>query len=117
MLLGYKLDGLVVFFAQHRHPHPITRDIRRDTIDVLIVISERRMEPYDIGIFECVGLDPARYDYLLLKSRMYARPVFGALAKALVECDADQGGPTSSNYALFPFKNIRRPVYPLDENV
>jgi microcystin degradation protein MlrC len=93
------------------------RTVLFDTIDALIVISERRMEPYDIGIFECVGLDPARYDYLLLKSRMYARPVFGALAKALVECDADQGGPTSSNYALFPFKNIRRPVYPLDENV
>lgn len=85
-----------------------------DTIDALIVITERRMEPYDIGIFDCVGLDPADYDYLLLKSRMYARPVFGAMAKALVECDADQGGPTSSNYALFPFKNIRRPVYPLD---
>ena len=91
------------------------RTVLFDTIDALIVITERRMEPYDIGIFECVGLDPARYDYLLLKSRMYARPVFGAMAKALVECDADQGGPTSSNYALFPFKNIRRPVYPLDE--
>ncbi len=92
------------------------RTVLFDTIDALIVITERRMEPYDIGIFSCIGLDPARYDYLLLKSRMYARPVFGAMAKALVECDADQGGPTSSNYALFPFKNIRRPVYPLDES-
>jgi microcystin degradation protein MlrC len=91
------------------------RTVLFDTIDALIVITERRMEPYDIGIFECVGLDPADYDYLLLKSRMYARPVFGAMAKALVECDADEGGPTSSNYALFPFKNIRRPLYPLDE--
>lgn len=92
------------------------RTVLLDTIDALIVITERRMEPYDLGIFTCVGIDPARYDYLLLKSRMYARPVFGAIAKALVECDADQGGPTSSNYALFPFKNIRRPVYPLDED-
>jgi microcystin degradation protein MlrC len=91
------------------------RTVLFDTIDALIVITERRMEPYDIGIFDCVALNPADYDYLLLKSRMYARPVFGAMAKALVECDADQGGPTSSNYALFPFKNIRRPVYPLDE--
>ncbi len=91
------------------------RTVLFDTIDALIVISERRMEPYDIGIFTCVGLDPARYDYLLLKSRMYARPVFGAISKALVECDADQGGPTSSNYSLFPFKNVRRPIYPLDE--
>ena len=37
--------------------------------------------------------------------------------EAMMECDADQGGPTSSNYALFPFKQIRRPVYPLDESI
>lgn len=91
------------------------RTVLFDTLDALIVISERRMEPYDMGIFKCVGMDPSRYDYLLLKSRMYARPVFGAIARGLVECDADQGGPTSSNYALFPFKHIRRPVYPLDQ--
>ena len=90
------------------------RTVVFDTVDALIVISERRMEPFDMGIFNCVGMDPSNYEYLLLKSRMYARPVFGAIAKGLVECDADQGGPTSSNYALFPFKNIRRPVYPLD---
>lgn len=90
------------------------RTVLFDTLDALIVVSERRMEPYDMGIFNCVGIDPSRFDYLLLKSRMYARPVFGAMAKALIESDADQGGPTSSNYALFQFKNIRRPVYPLD---
>lgn len=92
------------------------RTVLFDTLDALIVISERRMEPYDMGIFNCVGMDPSRYDFLLLKSRMYARPVFGAIAKGLVECDTDEGGPTSSNYALFKFRNIRRPVYPLDEN-
>jgi microcystin degradation protein MlrC len=91
------------------------RTVLFDTLDALIVISERRMEPYDMGIFNCVGMNPSNYDYLLLKSRMYARPVFGAISKGLVECDADQGGPTSSNYALFPFKHIRRPVYPLDQ--
>ena len=91
------------------------RTVLFDTLDALIVISERRMEPYDMGIFNCVGMNPSNYDYLLLKSRMYARPVFGAISKGLVECDADQGGPTSSNYALFPFKHVRRPVYPLDQ--
>ena len=90
------------------------RTVLFDTVDAVLVISERRMEPFDIGIFSGVGVDPKQFDYLLLKSRMYCRPVFGAMAKALVECDSDQGGPTSSNYALFPFANIRRPIYPLD---
>ncbi|MEY4021593.1 MAG: hypothetical protein RI960_605, partial [Pseudomonadota bacterium] len=90
------------------------RTVLFDTIDALIVICEQRTEPFDMGIFSCVGLDPAKYDYLLLKSRMYCRPVFGAIAKGLVECDSDAGGPTSSNYAFFPFAQLRRPIFPLD---
>ncbi len=79
-----------------------------------LVITERRTEPYDLGVFHCVGLEPATQTYLLLKSRMYCRPVFGPMSRGLVECDADQGGPTSSNYALFHFRRLRRPVWPLD---
>ena len=90
------------------------RTVLFDTIDALIVICEQRTEPFDMGIFSCVGLDPAKYDYLLLKSRMYCRPVFGAIAKGLVECDSDTGGPTSSNYSFFPFTQLRRPMFPLD---
>lgn len=79
-----------------------------------IVVTEQRTEPYDVGVFACVGIDPAEADFLLLKSRMYCRPVFEPISRALVECDSDTGGPTSSDYALFPFRKIRRPIYPLD---
>ena len=79
-----------------------------------IVVTEERVEPYDLGVYTCVGMAPAKYQFLLLKSRMYCRPVFGPISKGLVECDSDSGGPTSSNYALFPFAKIRRPIYPLD---
>ena len=79
-----------------------------------IVVTRERVEPYDVGVFTCVGIDPAQQTYLLLKSRMYCRPVFLPIARGLVECDADSGGPTSSNYALFPFTKMRRPMYPLD---
>ena len=34
--------------------------------------------------------------------------------QGLVECDSDSGGPTSSNFDLFPIRKVRRPVYPLD---
>jgi microcystin degradation protein MlrC len=90
------------------------RTVLFDTGSAKLVITEERMEPYDRGVFSCVGLDPTQQTYLLLKSRMYCRPVFVPISKGLVECDADSGGPTSSNYALFPFRQIRRPVAPLD---
>jgi microcystin degradation protein MlrC len=82
-----------------------------------IVVTEERVEPYDLGVLTCVGIDPGKKRFLLLKSRMYCRPVFLPLARALVECDADHGGPTSSNYRLFEFRHLRRPIYPLDSVV
>lgn len=90
------------------------RTVLLDVGAAQLVISEQRTEPYDIGVFQCVSVNPADCTYLLLKSRMYCRPVFGAMSKALVECDSDEGGPTSSNYALFPFTQLRRPVFPID---
>lgn len=90
------------------------RSVLFDTGAALLLITEQRTEPYDAGVFGCVGLEPSAHRFLLLKSRMYCRPVFGPIAKALVECDSDAGGPTSSNYALFRFRKLRRPVFPLD---
>lgn len=77
-----------------------------------IVVTERTQEPWDLGVFTCTGHDPRRERFLLLKSRMYCRPVFLPLAAALVECDSR--GVTSSDYSLFAFERIRRPVFPLD---
>src|SRR5690606_19219723 len=58
-----------------------------DTGDVQIVVTERTHEPWDLGVFACVGVNPASKDFLLLKSRMYCRPVFFPIAKSYVECD------------------------------
>ena len=77
-----------------------------------LVVSERPMEPLDLAVFESAGVDPRRFDFLILKSRMYCRPTFAPIAGGLVECDSR--GVTSSDYALFGFRHVRRPIYPLD---
>lgn len=89
------------------------RTVLFDTGSALIVVTEKTHEPWDLGVFSCVGVDPTAHRFVLLKSRMYCRPVFVPLSHALVECDSPTGV-TSSNYALFPFRNVRRPVFPLD---
>lgn len=89
------------------------RTVLFDTGRACIVVTERTHEPWDLGVFSCVGVDPSAHRFVLLKSRMYCRPVFVPLSHALVECDSPTGV-TSSNYALFPFRNVRRPVFPLD---
>jgi microcystin degradation protein MlrC len=76
------------------------------------VVSEKPMEPLDLAVFESVGVDPGAFDFLLLKSRMYCRPTFVPISAGLVECDSR--GVCSSDYGLFRFAKLRRPVYPLD---
>ncbi len=107
---GFTVTG-PIYTGQHVR---MGRTVLFDIGPAQLVITERRTEPYDLGVFRCVGIDPATARFLLLKSRMYCRPVFGPISRGLVECDADDGGPTSSNYALFPFRRLRRPVWPLD---
>lgn len=84
-----------------------------DTGAAVIVVTERSQEPWDLGVFTSVGIDPRRHHYLLLKSRMYYRPIFLPFATAAIECDGIGVG--SSNYRLFPYKKLRRPMYPLDQ--
>ncbi|HEY1228346.1 MAG TPA: MlrC C-terminal domain-containing protein, partial [Ramlibacter sp.] len=84
-----------------------------DTGAARIVVSELPHEPWDLGVFTCVDVDVSAHRFVLLKSRMYCRPVFEPLSAALVECDS--AGVTSSDYGLFRFERLLRPVYPLDE--
>jgi microcystin degradation protein MlrC len=84
-----------------------------DTGAAQIVVIERNQEPWDRGVFTSVGIDPTQARFLLLKSRMYFRPVFLPIAKGLVFCDAPGVG--TSDWKLFEYRNLRRPIYPLDE--
>ncbi|BBQ00482.1 microcystinase C [Burkholderia sp. SFA1] len=85
-----------------------------ETPTARILVTERTHEPWDLGVFESVGIDPRGARFLILKSRMYCRPVFVPISGGLVECDSR--GATSSDYGLFTFENLKRPVYPLDSN-
>lgn len=88
------------------------RSVCLDIGSAQIVVTEQTHEPWDLGVFHCVGMDPTQFRYLLLKSRMYCRPVFVPLSAGLVECDSP--GVTTSDYARFTFANVKHPVYPLD---
>ncbi len=77
-----------------------------------IVVTEQTQEPWDVGVFACVGLDPAAKRYLILKSRMYYRPVFGPMAAAVIECAS--AGCCASDLSQYAFGRLRRPIYPLD---
>ena len=77
-----------------------------------IVITENNHEPWDLGCFRSVGIEPTAKRYLLLKSRIHYRAGFEPIARHIIECDGV--GVTSSDYGLFRFLKLERPAYPLD---
>lgn len=80
---------------------------------VRVFISERPQEPYDIGLFTHAGIDPAQVKYVLIKSRQHFRAGFGPFARHVVLVSGP--GVCSSDYGLFPFEHLSRPIYPLDQ--
>jgi len=82
---------------------------------VKIVVISRNVEPWDPGCFRSVGIEPTQMRYLILKSRIHYRAGFHDISTRDIPCNGV--GVTSSDNSLFTFENVRRPIYPLDENV
>jgi microcystin degradation protein MlrC len=80
---------------------------------MVIIIVSRHVEPWDAGVFTSLGIDPKDSRYILLKSRIHWRAGFGTLARHTITCDG--AGVTSSEYGLFDFQHVRRPIFPLDD--
>jgi microcystin degradation protein MlrC len=84
-----------------------------DTGKVQIIVISRHVEPYDLGCFSSLGIDPLHKTYLMLKSRIHYRATYRSIAKEIVECAGV--GVCTSDYSQLDFKNVRRPIFPLDE--
>lgn len=81
---------------------------------VKVVVCSRNVEPWDPGCFRSVGIEPTEMRYLILKSRIHYRAGFSDISTRDIPCNGV--GVTSSDNSLFTFENVRRPIYPLDEN-
>jgi len=83
-----------------------------DTGKVEIAVISRHVEPSDLNCFLALGIDPMQKRYVMLKSRVHWRAGLGKIAKAVVDCAGL--GVCTSDYAQLSFRNVRRPIYPLD---
>lgn len=88
------------------------RTVLFDTGNMEIVVVSHHHEPWDVGVFTSVGIDPGGKNYLVLKSRIHYRAGFGDLGTHTLTCDGE--GVTTSDNSLLNFEKVRRPIYPLD---
>lgn len=82
------------------------------SVDLLVVSQSA----YFVGqaCFKAFGLSPTDYDVVVIKSPNGFRPHYEAIAQQIIPVDVP--GSTSANLLSLPYRNVRRPVFPLDRN-
>lgn len=80
-----------------------------------LVVTSRAVSLYDRSLFLAHGLDPARYDAVVVKSPHCQERFYQAWAARLVNVDAP--GATSANLRSLGHTRCRRPMFPLDPEV
>jgi microcystin degradation protein MlrC len=83
-----------------------------DTGPIQIVLLSRHVEPTATDMFRVLGIEPAEQRFIAIKSRVHWRADLGRYARAIVECAGV--GVCTSDYGQLQFRNVRRPIFPLD---
>lgn len=82
--------------------------------NVEFIVVSMRIQTLDDGMIYATGGDPADYRIIALKSANHFRGYFESRADAIVT--SDPPGIRCSDLTTYPYKRIRRPLYPLDRD-
>ena len=86
-----------------------------DTDKVQIVLLSRHIEPTAQEMLRVLGIEPTSVKYLAIKSRVHWRADLGRIAREIVECAGV--GVCTSEYDQLTFRDVRRPIFPLDPDL
>lgn len=81
--------------------------------DIRLVLKSLPSMEWDPAVFTSVGLDPTDAALVFVKSPSHFRVAFAPLAQRVLM--ADTPGASRVNMRALGFKNVTRPLYPLDE--
>ena len=79
---------------------------------VEIILTERRIQPYDAEVLRSVGIEPRARKLIALKSAVHFRADYTPIAHQILEVDTP--GVHSPNLFNYNYQKLRRPIYPLD---
>ena len=79
---------------------------------VNILLTERKTPPLDLAQLRHIGIQPERQRMIVVKSAVAWRAAYLPIAAAVIEMDT--AGLCSANLSRFPYRHLKRPVYPLD---
>jgi len=79
---------------------------------VTLLLTSRKTAPFDLGQLRSQGIEPREFAIIGVKAAVAHKRAYDPIAKASYFVDTP--GPCTSNLASLPWKQLRRPVYPLD---
>ncbi len=86
--------------------------LRVDGIEILIVTIAKQI--LDLQQFKSFGIEPERKGVVALKSMQHFRAAFEPIAGEVIVCDS--GALCTLQYERLPYRNVRRPIFPLDKD-
>lgn len=78
---------------------------------VSVLLTSRKTPPFDLGQLRSQGIIPEACSVIGVKAAVAHRRAYDPITAAAYTVDT--AGPCSSNIADFPWKYVRRPIYPL----
>lgn len=81
---------------------------------IRVVLISIRQQAKDTAMFECLGIEWSGVRSLVLKSRGHFRAAFDLLFPDDQIVEVDAPGLTTPILTRVPYKNVPRPIYPLD---
>ena len=79
---------------------------------VEVILTERRVQPYDAQALRSLGIEPANRLIIGLKSAVHFRADFGPLARRVFEIDTP--GIHNPDVTQYEYHHLRHPIWPLD---
>jgi len=80
-----------------------------------VVVSSQRKQCSDAEMLRIAGVEPSHRRLLVVKSAVHFRADLGPLAAHIF--DADTPGIHRPDFSMYKYENLRRPIYPLNEEV
>lgn len=84
--------------------------LRVDGVNILL--TERKTPPMDLAQLRHIGIIPEAQQMIVVKSAVAYRAAYLPIATAVIEMDT--AGLCSANLRRFPYRHLKRPVFPLD---
>lgn len=81
---------------------------------VEVVVASQRHQLLDAEMLRVIGVTPEHRKLLVVKSAVHFRADLGPLASHIF--DADTPGIHRPDFAAFEYRNVQRPIYPLDKS-